>query len=227
MKKTVLAAVLTGAMCLGLAAPALADVQIAFSQIGQESDWRTANTDSINGTIEAHEGWELIYDDAQQKQENQIKALRNFITQGVDVILFTGVVSTGWEEVLKEVNDEGIPLILVDRLPDCIDQIESGIDGWLERYGYIREGAYYRHTAEEKPQRTIALFSHGGSSAAAMGHILNLQFPCACALLHIDHTGITVVQMESRAGGGTLSRLTLTNDANHIRKLKDPSKEGE
>ena len=107
------------------AVPALADsYKIAFSQIGQESDWRTANTDSINKWVGEHEGWEYIYDDAQQKQENQIKALRNFITQGVDVILFTGVVSTGWEEVLKEVNDEGIPLILVDRLPDCIDQID-------------------------------------------------------------------------------------------------------
>ena len=124
MKKTVLAAVLTGAMCLGLAAPALADVQIAFSQIGQESDWRTANTDSINGTIEAHEGWELVYSDGQQKQENQIQALNNFITQGVDYILFTGVVSTGWEEVLAEVNEAEIPLILVDRLPDCIDDID-------------------------------------------------------------------------------------------------------
>ena len=71
-------------------------------------------------------------------------------------------------------------------------------------------------------QKTVALFSHGGSSAAAMGHILNLQFPCACALLHIDHTGITVVQMESRLGGGTLSRLTLTNDARHIRGLSVP-----
>jgi simple sugar transport system substrate-binding protein len=111
------------AMLLG-AASALADYKVAFSQIGQESDWRTANTDSIKAAIEGHEGWELIYDDAQQKQENQIKALRNFITQGVDVILFTGVVTTGWEEVLKEVNDEGIPLILVDRMPDCMDQIE-------------------------------------------------------------------------------------------------------
>ena len=99
-------------------------ITIGFSQIGQESDWRTANTDSIKAAIENHEGWELIYDDAQQKQENQIKALRNFITQGVDVILFTGVVSTGWEEVLKEVNDEEIPLLLIDRLPDCIDQID-------------------------------------------------------------------------------------------------------
>jgi len=111
-------------MVLG-AMSAMADgYKVAFSQIGQESDWRTANTDSIKAAIEGHEGWELIYDDAQQKQENQIKALRNFITQGVDVILFTGVVSTGWEEVLKEVNDEEIPLLLIDRLPDCIDQID-------------------------------------------------------------------------------------------------------
>ena len=123
--KKILAIVLALAMVMALGVTAFADdVKVAFSQIGQESDWRTANTDSIKSTIEGHEGWTLIYDDAQQKQENQIKALRNFITQGVDVILFTGVVSTGWEEVLKEVNDEQIPLILVDRLPDCIDQID-------------------------------------------------------------------------------------------------------
>ena len=122
--KKLFALALALVMVLG-AMSAMADgYKVAFSQIGQESDWRTANTDSIKAAIEGHEGWELIYDDAQQKQENQIKALRNFITQGVDVILFTGVVSTGWEEVLKEVNDEGIPLILVDRLPDCIDQID-------------------------------------------------------------------------------------------------------
>ena len=124
MKKKVLAVALTAAMCMGFAAPAMADIQVAFSQIGQESDWRTANTDSINGTIEAHEGWELVYDDAQQKQENQIKALRNFITQGVDYILFTGVVSTGWDEVLAEVNEAEIPLILIDRMPDCADKID-------------------------------------------------------------------------------------------------------
>ena len=96
---------------------------VAFSQIGQESDWRTANTDDLCKAIEA-EGWTLVYDDAQQKQENQIKALRNFISQGVDYILFTGVVTTGWDEVLKEVNEAEIPLILVDRMPDCADEIE-------------------------------------------------------------------------------------------------------
>ena len=121
--KKLLALVLALVMVLG-AASAFADVKVAFSQIGQESDWRTANTDSINGAVKGHEGWELIYDDAQQKQENQIKALRNFITQGVDYILFTGVVETGWEEVLKEVNEAEIPLILIDRMPDCMDKIE-------------------------------------------------------------------------------------------------------
>ena len=122
--KKFLAVVLALALVVALGASAFADIKVAFSQIGQESDWRTANTDSIKGTIEAHEGWELVYDDAQQKQENQIKALRNFITQGVDYILFTGVVSTGWDEVLAEVNEAEIPLILVDRMPDCADKID-------------------------------------------------------------------------------------------------------
>ena len=98
-------------------------ITVAFSQIGQESDWRTANTDNIKAAIDA-EGWTYVYDDAQQRQENQVKALRNFISQNVDYILFTGVVSTGWGEVLKEVNESEIPLILVDRMPDNMDEIE-------------------------------------------------------------------------------------------------------
>lgn len=103
-------------MVMGVVASASA-VTVGFSQIGQESDWRTANTDSIKAAVAAA-GWELKYDDAQQKQENQVKALRNFISQNVDYILFTGVVATGWDEVLKEVNEAEIPLILVDRMPE-------------------------------------------------------------------------------------------------------------
>jgi len=121
MKKLV-ALVLCLMMMAAFTASASA-LTVAFSQIGQESDWRTANTDDLCKAIEA-EGWTLVYDDAQQKQENQIKALRNFISQGVDYILFTGVVTTGWDEVLKEVNEAEIPLILVDRMPDCADEIE-------------------------------------------------------------------------------------------------------
>ena len=100
------------------------DIVVGFSQIGQESDWRTANTDSVKAVFEGRDDWTLVYDDAQQKQENQIKALRNFITQDVDYILFTGVVETGWDEVLAEVNEAEIPLILLDRMPSCADQID-------------------------------------------------------------------------------------------------------
>ena len=121
--KKLLTLVLALVMVLCIASRASAATN-AFSQIGQESDWRTANTDNICKSIEEHEGWTLVYDDAQQKQENQIKALRNFITQGVDCILFTGVVSTGWDEVLKEVNEAEIPLILIDRMPDCAKDID-------------------------------------------------------------------------------------------------------
>lgn len=120
--KKLMTLVLALALVMGLASNASA-ITVAFSQIGQESDWRTANTDNVCAAIEA-EGWELVYSDGQQKQENQIQALRNFITQGVDYILFTGVVSTGWEEVLTEVNEAEIPLLLLDRIPDCADQIE-------------------------------------------------------------------------------------------------------
>lgn len=120
--KKLLTVVLALMLVLGMAASASA-LTVGFSQIGQESDWRTANTDNLIAAVEA-EGWTMVYDDANQQQPNQIKALRNFITQGVDYILFTGVVSTGWEEVLKEVNEAEIPLILIDRMPDCVDQIE-------------------------------------------------------------------------------------------------------
>jgi len=120
MKK--LFAVLLAMVMLVSAASAMA-ITVGFSQIGQESDWRTANTDNMIAAVEA-EGWTMQYDDAQQQQAKQVAALRSFITQGVDYILFTGVVSTGWDEVLKEVNEAEIPLILMDRMPDCIDAIE-------------------------------------------------------------------------------------------------------
>ena len=121
--KKLLVLVLALTMVVSMVASASA-ITIAFSQIGQESDWRTANTDSVTNAVEGHEGWDFVYSDGQQKQENQITALRNFITQGVDYILFTGVVTSGWDEVLTEVNEAEIPLILLDRIPDCADKID-------------------------------------------------------------------------------------------------------
>jgi len=89
-------------------------IVLGFSQIGAESEWRTANTESIKSAA-ATMNIDLRFADAQQKQENQIKALRTFIAQKVDVIAFSPVVSTGWDTVLQEAKAAGIPVILTDR----------------------------------------------------------------------------------------------------------------
>ena len=97
-------------------------ITVGFSQIGAESAWRTANTDSIRSEAEKR-GVKLQFSDAQQKQENQIKAIKNFIAQKVDVIAFSPVVETGWEPVLKEAKEAGIPVIVSDRRPDVPDDL--------------------------------------------------------------------------------------------------------
>ncbi|MEV0895494.1 ABC transporter substrate-binding protein [Actinoplanes sp. NPDC049802] len=93
---------------------------LGFSQVGAESGWRTANTKSIQDSAAAA-GIELKFSDAQGKQENQISAIRSFITQKVDVIAFSPVVTSGWDAVLKEAKDAGIPVILTDRAVDSQD----------------------------------------------------------------------------------------------------------
>ncbi len=95
-------------------------ITLGFSQIGAESEWRTANTTSIQSAA-AEAGIDLKFSDAQQKQENQIKALRAFILQKVDVIAFSPVVETGWETVLREAKNAGIPVILTDRAVEVSD----------------------------------------------------------------------------------------------------------
>ena len=108
------------AATLPLGAFAEKKIVLGFSQIGAESEWRTANTVSIKDTA-AKEGIDLKFSDAQQKQENQIKALRSFIAQKVDVIAFAPVVESGWDTVLKEIKAAKIPVILTDRSVDSKD----------------------------------------------------------------------------------------------------------
>jgi len=109
---------------------------LGFSQIGAESEWRTANTRSIQEAAPAA-GITLKFSDAQQKQENQIKALRSFIAQRVDVIAFSPVVETGWETVLREAKAANIPVILTDRAVEVSDS-----DLYLSLIGsdFVEEG---------------------------------------------------------------------------------------
>ena len=105
------------------------NITVGFSQVGAESDWRTANSTSMKETFSEKNGYTLIFDDAQQKQENQIKAIRNFIQQEVDYIVLAPVTETGWDTVLKEAKDAGIPVIIVDRMVKVSD--ESLYTAWV------------------------------------------------------------------------------------------------
>lgn len=111
-------------------------ISVGFSQIGAESDWRKASTESIQ-TEAAKRGIDLQFADAQQKQENQIKAIRSFIAKGVDVISFSPVVSSGFEDVLKEAKAAGIPVILFDR---GVDVSEDGLFKCFIGSDFVEEG---------------------------------------------------------------------------------------
>ncbi|HAK33479.1 MAG TPA: sugar ABC transporter substrate-binding protein [Pantoea sp.] len=106
---------LTSLVSAALAAPVMAaDLTVGFSQVGSESGWRAAET-SVAKSEAAKRGITLKIADGQQKQENQIKAVRSFIAQGVDAIFIAPVVQTGWEPVLEEAKDAKIPVFLLDR----------------------------------------------------------------------------------------------------------------
>ena len=101
---------------------------LGFSQIGSESAWRTRNTQSIFEAA-AENDIQIIFDDAQQKQENQLKAIRSFIVYQVDVIAFVPIVEDGWDNVLTEAKDAGIPVILVDRQINADPSLYAGFLG--------------------------------------------------------------------------------------------------
>ncbi len=113
-------ALLAVAMSLAAASAFAAPLVLGFSQVGAESEWRTANTASIKAAAK-EAGITLKFADAQQKQENQVKAIRSYIAQKVDVIAFSPVVESGWDTVLKEAKMAGIPVILTDRAVKVAD----------------------------------------------------------------------------------------------------------
>src|SRR5213592_1779159 len=102
------------AICLASCTRSDKAITVGFSQIGAESGWRTAETESIRAEA-AERGVNLKFSDAQQKQENQIKALDAFIAQRVDAIILAPKVEDGWEPILKQAKAAKIPVILVDR----------------------------------------------------------------------------------------------------------------
>ena len=96
-------------------------IVVGISQVGAESDWRVANSESMKSVFTESRGYRLLFEDARQIQENQIIAVRRFIQQRVDYIVLMPLSETGWDSVLQEARDAGIPVILVDRMVDVED----------------------------------------------------------------------------------------------------------
>jgi len=96
-------------------------ITLGFSQLGSESDWRNANSESVKEAA-AEAGIELLFENAEQSQEKQFEAIRSFVEKKVDVIAIAPVIETGWEPILREVKQAGIPVIMVDREMKISDQ---------------------------------------------------------------------------------------------------------
>src|SRR3954465_4219124 len=117
----VLLVVGTAVVCGVVARAAEKKMKIGFAQTGAESAWRTANSSSMKAEA-AKRGIDLKFSDGQGKQENQIRAVRSFITQGVDVIVIAPIVETGWDPVLREAKRAKIPVMLTDRTIQTADE---------------------------------------------------------------------------------------------------------
>ena len=137
-RRTLVAALAAAPVVLMLPGAAFAQkpIVLGFSQIGAESEWRTANSESIKASAK-EAGIDLKFADAQQKQENQIKAIRSFIAQKVDVIAFSPVVESGWGAVLREAKAAKIPVILTDR---AVNEKDESL--WVSFMGsdFVEEG---------------------------------------------------------------------------------------
>ena len=186
LKTLVGAAALAGLMATTSLA---ADMTVGFSQIGSESGWRAAETTLTRQQAEER-GIDLKFADAQQKQENQIKAIRSFIAQGVDAILLAPVVATGWDQVLEEAKEAEIPVVLLDRTVDAPDDLYlTAVTSDLVHEGNVA-GQWLVDKVGDEPCNVVELQGTTGSSPAIDR---KKGFEQAIA----DHDNITIVRSQT------------------------------
>jgi simple sugar transport system substrate-binding protein len=172
-------------------------ITLGFSQVGAESGWRTANTESIQQAAE-DAGIDLQFSDAQQKQENQIQAIRSYIQQNVDVIAFSPVVETGWDAVLLEAQRADIPVILTDRA------IDSDDDSLYETFlgsDFVEEGRKAGEWLVDNVEDETNVVELQGTTGAAPAIDRNEGFEEVIA----DHPDIDIIDTQdgdfTRSGG--------------------------
>ncbi len=145
---------------------------VGFSQIGSESEWRTADTISVQNAFLEDPSFTLIYSDAQQRQENQIKAMRSFIARRVDCILFTALVETGYGPVLQEAKRAGIPVVMIDR---DVAKEDQGLRLTIMGSDFVKEGEkagnwladYLQKKGLDDGRKTINIVELQGTTGSA------------------------------------------------------------
>jgi ABC-type sugar transport system substrate-binding protein len=145
---------------------------VGFSQIGSESEWRTADTISVQNAFLEDPSFVLIYSDAQQRQENQIKAVRSFIARKVDCILFTALVETGYGPVLQEAKRAGIPVVMIDR---DVAKEDRGLRLTIMGSDFVKEGEkagnwladYLKKQGLDDGSKTINIVELQGTTGSA------------------------------------------------------------
>ena len=199
------------------ASVARADVKgktVGFSQVGAESGWRTAESQSIRDEAEKR-GVNLKFADAQQKQENQIKAVRAFIAQGVDAIIIAPIVETGWEPVLREAKRAKIPVILVDRGMKADESLYTT----LIASDFIAEGKMAGEWLAQKTNNKCNIAELQGTPGAAPAIDRKKGFEQAIA----DKPDMKIVKAQTgdfkREGGKQVMEAFLKADAKNINAL--------
>ena len=142
-------------------------ITVGFAQVGHESDWRTASTKSAQDVFSAENGYELSFVDCDNDSAAQLEAVRNFIQQGVDYIIIDPIVATGWDAVLTECEDAGIPVIVIDRTIDDSDKYVSWVGSDFKVEG-LACGEWLKAYAADKGITEInALVIEGSVGASA------------------------------------------------------------
>ena len=145
-------------------------ITIGFAQVGHESDWRTASTESCQNVFTQENGYDLVFVDCDNDSAAQLQAVRNFIQQGVDYIIIDPIVSTGWDTVLGECEDAGIPVIVIDRTIDDSDNYAAWVGSDFTVEGKAAGEWLNAYAAERGIDISGILVINGttGSSAQAM-----------------------------------------------------------
>ncbi|WJL96556.1 ABC transporter substrate-binding protein [Microbacterium sp. ET2] len=141
-------------------------VTVGFAQTGSESGWRSANTESMQEAFSEENGFELIFNAADNDPAAQISAVRDFISRGVEAIVIAPIVEDGWDDVLQEASDAGIPVILEDRTVSAPEDLYASWVGLDFKKEGVMAGEWAAEEFGDTPTKMVVLEGTTGSAPA-------------------------------------------------------------